>query len=166
MEISEGEFYSMATEIARNSTNAKFLGKSPALLLPLERAGKGREEYYQALLHRIKDNKTRTGYIFSLPYMISEISRMNKKAAGEVLENWKNLANNANSKNFDFRFVDAAFTPCIIGDKKILLKKEGKRHVISCDVKGAENLLKESAAVLKQSSAGHGKIIKEILRTL
>ncbi|HLD41404.1 MAG TPA: hypothetical protein VJB06_00060, partial [archaeon] len=77
------------------------------------------EKYYQALLKRIKNQKLKTEYLFSLPYLKSELNKLSKTEAEKIMNWWKLLLT---YKNLDLRFTYSAFDSCIIGDFRVLRK--------------------------------------------
>ena len=163
MEINEDEFYRAASIIARKSIEGKFATKSPALLLPSEHKDGIREAYYQALLKRIKNQKQKTDYLFSLPYLKSELRKMPKKETEKILNWWQILLT---YKNLDLRLSEAAFDPCIIGDMQILVKDGQKRFLLPPGSPKAVEVKKTFSRTFKHSMKSSKLSIEEIKNSL
>lgn len=139
MEISESEFYRLAANLTKQSKEGKFAAKSPVLLLPSEQKGRWREEYYQAIIKRIKNGKLKTYYLFSLPYLKSEINKLTAQEAEKILNWWELLLTYS---TLDLRFTERPVERCIIGNNQILLKENTRRFVISPNFSKAEGIIK------------------------
>ncbi|HLD57518.1 MAG TPA: hypothetical protein VJA47_04380 [archaeon] len=162
MEITESEFYRLATQIANQSRQAAFASKTPVLLLPSEQQGKWRTEYNQTLLKRIKNGKQKTQYLFSIPHLKSELNKLNKTAAEKVLDWWATLLT---YKTLDLRATERPFESCVIGDSQILLKEGTKRFLISTNFSKGAELAKEFNKYFKSASSNNN-IINQIRRAL
>jgi len=163
MEIEESEFYRLAAVIVKQSKQCKLATKSPALLLPSEQKGKWRAEYYENLLKRIRNAKTKTNYLFSFPYLASELNRLKSQDAEKILNWWGLLLS---YKSLDLRFTDMPFDSCIIGDEKILLKERSKRFLISTDFSKAAEVVKTFNTVFARASRNHKEIMEKLRKSL
>ena len=149
VEIDEEEFYRIAGVIAKGSKKGKFAAKSPILLLPSEQKSSHRKKYYEALLKRIKNQKLKTEYLFSLPYLKSELNRLNKTEVEKIMNWWKLLLT---YKNLDLRFTDSAFDSCIIGDFRVLRKMAQKRYAIEVNSKNSKEIERDFSIIFKKST--------------
>ena len=163
MEITEPDFYRLASEVARQSKTGRFAAKSPALLLPSEQLGEHREIYYGSLLHRLKNQKSRTQYLFSLPHLRSELNKLPKADAEKVLNWWELLLS---YKNLEIRFTEDSFNSCIIGDNHILTKEGTKRFLLSPDFSKSADIIRHFDSHFKKASVKHKDMIKELRKSL
>ena len=163
MEITELEFYRLASVLSRESKTGRFATKSPALLLPSEQKGKWRSQYYQNLLKRIKNGKSRTQYLFSLPYLKSDLNKLKPEDAEKILNWWQILLT---YKTLDLRFTEESFDSCIISDKQILLKEGTKRFLISADLSKGVEIVKNFNSIFKKATKSNKDIISNLRRSL
>ncbi len=149
MEVTESEFYRLATVILKQSKKIKLASKTPVLLLPSEQQGKWRGEYSAQLLKRIKNGKAKTQYLFSLPYLKSELSRLNEKEKEKILNWWRVLLT---YKSLDLRFTEKPFDSCIIGDSQMLVKESGKRFLISTNFSRSAEIERNFSLLFNKST--------------
>ncbi len=159
MQIDEFEFYKQAADMAKKSKDAKFATKSPALLLPSEQKGKGREDYYKNLLSRAKNGKAKTKYLFSMPYLVSELRKLNRKEIESVLKQWEVLLT---YNGLDIRFTEESFDSCIIGDTQVLLKDGTKRFLITEQFSKAPEIIKNFNSIFSKASKDHKQAIEKL----
>ena len=163
MEVDEVEFYRQASSIAKQSREGKFASKTPALLLPTEQDRLSRQEYFEALLARIKNQKLKTRYLFSLPYLKSELNKMTPKSAEKILNWWELLLT---YKSLDIRFTETPFNPCIIGDNDVLVKEGSRRLFITADVQKGQDISREFSMLFKRASKSEKKDIDALRKGL
>lgn len=163
MEVDEVEFYRQASSIANQSKEGKFASKSPALLLPSEQNRLSRQEYFEALLKRIKNQKQKTRYLFSMPYLKSELSKMTPKSAEKILNWWELLLS---YKSLDIRFTETPFNPCIIGDSAVVVKEGSKRLLLPTDVQKGKDISREFSILFKKATKSEKKGIDALRKGL
>lgn len=148
MEITESEFYRLASEMIKRSKKIKLAAKTPAILLPSEQQGKWRSQYTTQILKRIKNGKSKTQYLFSLPYLKSELNKLSEKEKQEVYDRWKTLLTH---KNLDLRSTDKPLDSCIIGDSQLLVKEGEKRFLISAKFSKAPDIERNFSLLFNKS---------------
>ncbi len=151
MEVTESEFYRLASVILKQSKKIKLAAKTPTLLLPSEQQGKWRIQYTEQLVKRIKNGKSKTQYLFSLPYLKSELNTLNEKEKQKIFNWWKLLLT---YKSLDLRFTEKPFDSCIIGDSQMLVKEREKRFLISTNFSRSAEIERNFSLLFNKSEKG------------
>ncbi|PKP56742.1 MAG: hypothetical protein CVT89_05670 [Candidatus Altiarchaeales archaeon HGW-Altiarchaeales-2] len=135
MTIVEGEagneaFYKKAIIIVNETYFFGGAAKTPALILPSERATKERKEYYEALMKKIKEGEIFVEYLFSLPRteeaIIEYVRKNGRNGWEEIKKDWMGLVDRC--ANVALRYVEHDdFISCIIGDHHTLIGWKGDK---------------------------------------
>ena len=119
-------FYKKAIIIVNETYFFRGAAKTPALILPSERAGKERKEYYNALIEKINKGEINVEYLFSLPRteeaIIEYVRKNGKNGWEEIKKDWDELVD----ATVSLRYIEHDdFISCIIGDHHTLIGWKG-----------------------------------------
>jgi len=123
-------FYNKAIIIVNETYFFGGATKTPALILPSERATKERKEYYEALMKKIKEGEIFVEYLFSLPRteeaIIEYVKKNGRGGWEDIKKNWIELVDRW--ATVALRYVEHDdFISCIIGDHHTLIGWKGDK---------------------------------------
>ncbi len=129
-EVGNEAFYKRAISIVNETYFFGGAAKTPALIIPSERATKERKEYYEVLMKKIKEDKIFVEYLFSLPrtedVIIEYVKKNGKNGWEEIKKSWMELT--SHWETVALRYVEHDdFISCIIGDHHTLIGWKGDK---------------------------------------
>lgn len=117
-------FYELGINIIKKSETVRFAGKTPALILPQERATAKRAEYYETLVEYIKQQRVTAKYVFSYPTTYENLmnySKESEKRYFETLSSLHAVLEIINHLNLELKHLPSDdFISCIIGDDEMI----------------------------------------------